>query len=113
MLGPMSPVLFVLVGLVIGVTLYALLVRRRAAERFGHISLARALAASNEIGLARIREAAGRRRGASAVVGDATDTRDVVVTDRRSGMDRREADDRRRGRGRRTGSDRRRRWRIG
>ena len=109
----MSPVLFVLLGLVIGAMAYGLLVRRRIGERMGHITLARALALSNEIGLARIREAAGRKRGANAVVADATDTRDVVMTDRRSGDDRRQADDRRRGRGRRTGGDRRRRWRVG
>lgn len=109
----MSPVILVLLGLVIGAAAYALLVRRRVIERLSHVTLARALAASNDIGLARIREASDRRRGRDAAVPTsfATDAGEVMV-ERRSGDDRRQTDDRRRGRGRRTGGDRR-RWRSG
>ena len=93
------------IGLLIGVLLYGLLVRRRVAERLGGLTMMRALAASNEVAVARIREATQRRR---AELSGSEDRREVVVQDRRSGTDRRGRRDRRRGRGRRTGADRRR-----
>ena len=89
-----------LIGLVIATVLYALLVRRRALLRFGLDSLSRALSASNEIALARI----SRGFRLQAPISEATE----VVSDRRSGTDRRRLWDRRRGRGRRSGGDRRR-----
>jgi hypothetical protein len=94
-----------LMGLILGTLLYALLVRRRGAERLGGLLMAKALAASNDVAVARIREATERRRAEMQGVGD---RREVVIPDRRTGMDRRGRHDRRRGRGRRTGADRRR-----
>ena len=55
------PETLALVGLVMATILYALMVRRRAIGRFGALTLSRALAASNEIGLSRL--AASMRRG--------------------------------------------------
>lgn len=101
------PELLALTGLLIATVLYALLVRRRSAVRVGIDTMGRALTASNEIALARIRTGIGSKRVASPDV--RSDWRDGInVTDRRSGRDRRGSSDRRRGRGRRTGGDRRR-----
>jgi hypothetical protein len=94
------PELLALTGLVIATVLYALLVRRRAVLRLGVESMSRALSASNEIALARM----SRGFRGQAAVNEATE----IVTDRRSGTDRRRLWDRRRGRGRRSGGDRRR-----
>jgi hypothetical protein len=66
--------------------------------------MSRALAASNEMALQRLhlKPSAGAAKPAS-------DWRsDIVVTDRRSGEDRRKTNHRRFGRGRRTGEERRR-----
>lgn len=90
----------VLVGLVIATILYALLIRRRSSIRAGVQSMAKALSASNEVAMARIRS-----RFRSEPEGTAPPTR--VPGDRRSGEDRRKFIDRRIGRGRRTGGDRR------
>ena len=95
------PELLVLIGLLIATLLYALLVRRRSLLRRGVASMGRALAASNDIALARLSR--GFRPAAPAGSHAAE-----IVTDRRSGTDRRRAWDRRRGRGRRAGGDRRR-----
>ena len=94
------PVLLVLIGLLIATVLYALLVRRRSLLRRGVASMSRALAASNDIALARI----SRGFRAQPPISEATE----IVADRRSGTDRRRSWDRRRGRGRRAGGDRRR-----
>ena len=93
------PEVLALTGLVIATLLYALLVRRRSTVRFGVASMSRALSASNDIALARLRGAFGA---------EATPTETIVVTDRRSGQERRGSHERRRGRGRRAGGDRRR-----
>ena len=75
--------------------------------RLGIQSMSRALSASNEVALSRIR--GGLRAAGPPAGGDKEDWRDgIVVTDRRSGRDRRKWSDRRLGRGRRTGGDRRR-----
>ena len=58
--------LLALVGLVIGAALYALLLRRRMAERVEQLTMSRALAASNEIALARMRDAPRARAAAVA-----------------------------------------------
>jgi hypothetical protein len=88
-----------LIGLVIATILYALLVRRRSSIRAGISSMAKALAASNEVAMARIR---GGFRA------DPDPQPSPVPGDRRSGQDRRKFTDRRIGRGRRSGGDRRR-----
>ena len=95
------PELLALIGLLIATLLYALLVRRRSSLRSGIASMGRALAASNEIALARMSRGF---KPAGPAGGEAAE----VVTERRSGTDRRRAWDRRRGRGRRSGGDRRR-----
>jgi hypothetical protein len=101
------PHILAITGLVIATLLYWMLVRRRSSVRNGIQSMSRALSASNEVALSRI------RGGLRAAVGppkaaDTGDWRDgIVVTDRRSGRDRRKWSDRRLGRGRRTGGDRR------
>jgi hypothetical protein len=89
----------VLVGLVIATILYALLIRRRSSIRAGVQSMAKALSASNEVAMARIRSTFRSEPEGSAL------TR--VPGDRRSGEDRRKFIDRRIGRGRRSGGDRR------
>lgn len=89
-----------LLGLVIATILYALLVRRRASIRAGIRGMARALSASNETAMARIREGF---RGELA-----SPPAQPIPGDRRSGEDRRKFIDRRIGRGRRSGGDRRR-----
>jgi hypothetical protein len=100
------PEILALTGLVIATLLYALLVRRRSIVRFAIDSMSRALSASNEVAMARLRTFRG---GSAAPAEDPGDWRDrIVVADRRSGKDRRRWFDRRRGRGRRTGGDRRR-----
>jgi hypothetical protein len=94
------PEALVLVGLVIATVLYALLVRRRSSIREGVRSMAKALSASNEIALARIR---------SSFRSEPEPPQPVRPPgDRRSGQDRRKFTDRRIGRGRRSGGDRRR-----
>lgn len=99
--------IFVLVALVLATGLYLMLIRRRSGVRIGHRVLARALAESSDIAVARIREATGRK---AAELAGAEDRREVLTLDRRTGRERRAAHDRRRGRGRRTGADRRRGW---
>ena len=99
--------LLALIGLVIGAALYALLVRRRGAERLDHVTMSRALTASNEIALARMREAPRARAEAIAGIDERTDPA-VIVPDRRSGGDRRASGWSAQGRGRRSGGDRRR-----
>lgn len=96
-----------LVGLTIGAALYWLLVRRRVAGRMSGGELARALIASNQVALTRIRDAPRRRAKAVATIDDRPGTE--VVAERRSGEERRVGREHRRGRGRRTGGDRRRR----
>lgn len=94
------------IGLVLGVALYALLVRRRVAERLDVVTMSRALAHSNAIALARIRNGPRDRAGALEAIDDRGDG--VAIADeRRSGTDRRAAK-LRWGRGRRSGGDRRR-----
>lgn len=99
--------LLALIGLVIGVGLYALLVRRRGAERLDHVTMSRALTASNEIALARMRDAPRARAAALAAIDERSDPA-VIVPDRRSGRERRASSWNARGRGRRSGGDRRR-----
>jgi hypothetical protein len=100
------PILLTLAGLLIAVTLYALLVRRRTWARLSGRHMANALTVSNEIALARIRDTPRRRAEAVAAVEDRPGT--AVIVERRTGTDRREPGEHRRGRGRRTGGDRRR-----
>jgi hypothetical protein len=100
------PVLLTLAGLLIAVSLYAILVRRRATVRTDGRELEEAMAISNQIGLSRLRDRPRRRADAVAALDDRPG--DEVVPERRSGVDRRDADERRRGRGRRAGGDRRR-----
>jgi hypothetical protein len=95
------------VGLAIGAALYGLLVRRRVAGRMSGGELARALIASNQTALARIRDAPRRRAAAIAAIDERPGSE--VIPERRSGEDRRAGREHRRGRGRRTGGDRRRR----
>jgi hypothetical protein len=105
----MTVQLLALVGLVIGVGLYALLVRRRGAERLDHVTMSRALSASNEIALARMRDAPRARAAALAGLVDGRDLsvhdRDAVavavIEDRRAALDRTDVS---------RGSSRRRRW---
>jgi hypothetical protein len=101
------PEILALIGLVIATVLYALVVRRRSFLRVAGASMSRALAASNDIALSRMR--LGFRAPPTPPSSAAGDWRDgIVVSDRRSGRDRRKSSDRRLGRGRRTGGDRRR-----
>jgi hypothetical protein len=101
------PEVLAITGLVIATVLYALLVRRRSVMRFGIESMSRALHASNEIALSRLRIGSRPERAERAA--ETGDWRDgVTLIERRSGQDRRGATDRRRGRGRRAGGDRRR-----
>lgn len=101
------PEILALTGLVIATVLYALLVRRRSVMRFGLETMSRALHASNEIALSRLRTGFHPERvEKTAETGDWRDG--ITLIDRRSGEDRRGSEDRRRGRGRRTGGDRRR-----
>ena len=100
------PYFLALVGLLIAVSLYALLVRRRATFRADGRELEEAMTISNQIGLSRLRDRPRRRAEAVAALDDRPG--DEVVPERRSGVDRRDADERRRGRGRRAGGDRRR-----
>lgn len=99
------PETLALVGLVLATVLYAFMVRRRAGVRFGALSLSRALAASNEIGLSRLR--ASLRPNKSERTAPAASS-EAVLVERRGGDDRRRANERWRGRGRRDGGDRRR-----
>jgi hypothetical protein len=100
------PVILLLIALVIATVLYALVVRRRSIFRAAGASMSRALAASNQIALSRMRLGF---RAPAPPPGETGDWRDgIVVTDRRSGRDRRGWSDRRLGRGRRSGGDRRR-----
>ena len=100
------PQILAITGLVLATLLYFMLVRRRSSVRHGIQSMSRALSASNEVALSRIR---GSFRPPATPPVEEEDWRDgIVVTDRRSGRDRRKWSDRRLGRGRRTGSDRRR-----
>ena len=110
MLAGMTIQVLALVGLVIGAALYALLLRRRVAERVELLTMSRALSASNEIALARMRDAPRLRAAALAAVEEAPGV-GVLVRDRRSGDDRRVENQSGRGRGRRAGGDRRRNWR--
>jgi hypothetical protein len=106
----MSIQLLALVGLVIGAALYALLLRRRMGERVEQLTMSRALTASNEIALARMRDAPRVRAAALAAREEPPDL-GILVRDRRSGRDRRIENEVGRGRGRRSGRDRRRAWR--
>jgi hypothetical protein len=107
----MTVQLLALVGLVLGAALYALLLRRRMAERVEQLTMSRALTASNEIALARMRDAPRLRAAALAALDERPES-GVMVQDRRSGQDRRVEIQAGRGRGRRSGGDRRRglRW---
>jgi hypothetical protein len=101
------PEILAITGLVLATLLYWMLVRRRSSVRLGVQSMSRALSASNEVALSRIR--GGFRPPKAATAAETADWRDgIVVADRRSGRDRRKWNDRRIGRGRRTGGDRRR-----
>jgi hypothetical protein len=100
------PYLLAFAGLLIAVSLYALMVRRRATVRTDGRELEEAMAISNQIGLSRIRDTPRRRADAVAALDDRPG--DAVIPERRSGVERRDVDERRRGRGRRTGGDRRR-----
>jgi hypothetical protein len=100
------PETLALVGLVMATVLYALLVRRRTVGRMGALSLSRALAASNEIALGRLRASSRPRKEAAQASAEAAV--EPVFVERRAGDDRRHLNERRRGRGRRTGGDRRR-----
>ena len=99
------PYLLALAGLLIAVSLYALMVRRRATVRTDGRELEEAMAISNQIGLSRIRDTPRRRAEAVAALDDRPG--DEVIPERRSGVERRDVDERRRGRGRRAGGDRR------
>ena len=111
MLDSMTAEILAVVGLLLGATLYALLVRRRAGERFDILSMSRALTTSNEIALSRIRNRARDRAGVPEALEDpAAD--EMIVRDRRSGSDRRSGGQRSRGRGRRAGGERRRGYRT-
>jgi hypothetical protein len=107
MLVAMTIQLLALIGLVLGAALYGLVVRRRVTERLDTVTMSRALSASNEIALARMRDAPRIRAEALAALADGGDAK-VIVEDRRSGADRRSNDWSARGRGRRSGGDRRR-----
>lgn len=100
------PYVLALAALVIAVSLYALLVRRRAMFRADGRDLEEAMAISNQIGLSRLRDGPRRRADAIAALDDRPG--DEVIPERRSGVDRRDGDEHRRGRGRRAGGDRRR-----
>jgi hypothetical protein len=93
------PEVLALTGLVIATALYALLIRRRSALRTGLESMSRALTASNEVALTRLRGGLGSKP---------PPPEPVVVSDRRSGQERRRSYGRRWWRGRRAGGDRRR-----
>jgi hypothetical protein len=100
------PQILAIAGLVLATVLYFMLVRRRSSVRHGIQSMSRALSASNEVALSRIR--GGFRPPQAPSAGETGDWREgIVVTDRRSGSDRRKWTDRRLGRGRRQGGDRR------
>jgi hypothetical protein len=100
------PETLALVGLILATILYTLLVRRRAVIRAGVLSLSRALTASNEIALGRLRTSfRGHRRDAPMPMSGPDG---APFEERRSGGDRRSANERWRGRGRRDGGDRRR-----
>lgn len=107
MLDNMTAEILALVGLLLGATLYALLVRRRAGERFEIMTMSRALATSNEVALSRVRNRPRRQAGALEAP-DAPADDETIVRDRRSGSDRRSGGQRSRGRGRRAGGERRR-----
>jgi len=94
------------IGLVLGVALYALLVRRRVAERLDVVTMSRALAHSNEIALARIRNVPHDRAGALEAIDDRGDVM-AIADEQRSETDRRTSK-LRWGRGRRSGGNRRR-----
>ena len=100
------PYILALAALLIAVSLYALLVRRRATFRSDGRDLEEAMAISNQIGLSRLRDRPRRRADAIAALDDRPG--DEVIPERRSGVDRRDGDEHRRGRGRRAGGDRRR-----
>lgn len=99
------PETLAIVGLVLATVLYALLVRRRSFVRTGVLALSRALAASNEIALGRLRASSRPRNADVQASHDVPDEPGFV--ERRSGEDRRHIFQRRRGRGRRSGGDRR------
>lgn len=75
------------IGLVIGVAAYALLIRRRGWFRAHASADRRELAASNAIGMARLRDASRLRAQALASKEDVRTA--VIVPDRRSGKERR------------------------
>jgi hypothetical protein len=99
------PYLLAFVGLIIGAAAYWLLVRRRVFGRISGVELARALTASNQVALDRIRNAPRRRADTVAAIDDRPGAE--LIGDRRSGTDRRGPREIWRGRGRRTGGDRR------
>jgi hypothetical protein len=101
------PQLLAFVGLIIGVALYWLLVRRRVFGRITGIELARALSASNEVALTRIRDEPRRKADDLAALDNPPPP--DVSPERRSGNDRRGGRNPWRGRGRRAGGERRRR----
>lgn len=88
------PQILALVGLVIGAALYWLLVRRRVLGRITGSELARALVASNQVALARIRDAPRRRAEADGAIDDRPGS--DLTPERRSGDERRSARDHRR-----------------
>ena len=99
------PDILVFIGLIIGAGLYWQLVRRRVIGRMGGAELARQLSASNEVALARIRDAPRQRADAPPAVRSQPA---VELGDERRSGERRGIAEQRRGRGRRTGGDRRR-----
>jgi hypothetical protein len=94
------------IGLVLGVALYALLVRRRAAERLDVLTMSRALAHSNAIALERIRNGPRDRAGPVEAIDD-RGSELAIVDEQRTETDRRTSK-LRWGRGRRSGGNRRR-----
>ena len=102
---PPMPYILAFAGLLIAVSLYALLVHRRATVRTDGRELEEAMTISNQIGLSRLRDRPRRRADAVAALDDRPG--DEVIPERRSGFERRDVDERRRGRGRRAGGDRR------
>ena len=99
------PETLALIGLVLATVLYALLVRRRAGVRTGAVFMGRALAASNDIAMGRLRASLRLQPAVTEATGDLS--REPASVERRAGEDRRQVTQRSPGRGRRTGGDRR------
>ena len=106
MLDSMTAEILAVVGLLLGATLYALLVRRRANERFDTLTMSRALTASNEIALSRIHNRPRERTGAPEPLEDRPSD-ETAVPEPRSERGLRFGWGRSRNRGRRAGDKRR------